>query len=234
MLDDLKRRVFEANLGLPKNGLIKLTWGNVSGVDRENRLIVIKPSGVTYENMRLEDLVVVELDSGKSHGKLSPSSDTATHLELYRAFDSIGGIVHTHSKWATIFAQAGMGIPALGTTHADHFYGEVPCTRMMTADEIKNDYEVNTGSVIVERFSSPGFTIDHTQMPAALVHSHGPFVWGKTPDDAVVNSIALEEVAFMAWHNLMLNPQIPPMQGELLDKHYLRKHGSGAYYGQKV
>ena len=234
MLDNLKKEVYEANLALPRNGLIKLTWGNVSGIDRKNRLVVIKPSGVTYENMTADDMVVVELDSGISQSKLSPSSDTATHLELYRAFENIGGIVHTHSKWATIFAQSGMGIPALGTTHADHFYGEVPCTRMMTAEEIKNDYESSTGAVIVERFFNSKPKIDYTQMPAALVHSHGPFVWGSTPDDAVINSIALEEVAFMAWHNLMINPQITSMQQELLDKHYLRKHGAGAYYGQKI
>jgi L-ribulose-5-phosphate 4-epimerase len=206
----------------------------VSGIDRKSGLVVIKPSGVTYENMTADDMVVVEPDSGKTvDGKLSPSSDTATHLVLYRAFENIGAIVHTHSKWATIFAQAGMAIPALGTTHADHFYGEIPCTRKMTFEEIQSEYEYHTGTVIVERFSSSEPKICPSQMPAALVYSHGPFVWGKDPYDAVVNSIALEEVAFMAWHNLALNPQIQPMQHELLDKHYLRKHGPGAYYGQK-
>ena len=234
MLKQLKQSVFEANLLLPQNDLIKLTWGNVSGIDHERGLVVIKPSGVTYENMTADDMVVVELDSGKVvDGKLSPSSDTSTHLALYRAFENIGGIVHTHSKWATIFAQAGMGIPALGTTHADHFYGEVPCTRKMTVEEIQSDYEHHTGAVIIERFLNSEPKICSSQMPAALVHSHGPFVWGSTPNEAVINSIALEEVAFMAWHNLMLNPKISPMQQELLDKHYLRKHGPGAYYGQK-
>jgi L-ribulose-5-phosphate 4-epimerase len=234
MLNQLKKSVFEANLLLPKNDLIKLTWGNVSGIDRKSGLVVIKPSGVTYENMTTDDMVVVELDSGKAvDGNLSPSSDTASHLVLYRAFENIGAIVHTHSKWATIFAQAGRAIPALGTTHADHFYGEVPCTRKMTVEEIQSNYEHHTGTVIVERFLSSEPKICSSQMPAALVHSHGPFVWGKDPQDAVVNSIALEEVAFMAWHNLALNPQIPPMQQELLDKHFLRKHGPGAYYGQK-
>jgi L-ribulose-5-phosphate 4-epimerase len=234
MLNQLKQSVFEANLLLPENDLIKLTWGNVSGIDRKSGLVVIKPSGVTYENMTADDMVVVELVSGKTvDGKLSPSSDTATHLVLYRAFENIGAIVHTHSKWATIFAQAGMAIPALGTTHADHFYGEIPCTRKMTFEEIQSEYEYHTGTVIVERFSSSESKKCPSHMPAALVHSHGPFVWGKDPYDAVVNSIALEEVAFMAWHNLASNPQIQPMQQELLDKHYLRKHGPGAYYGQK-
>ena len=231
-MEQLKHIVYETNLKLPESGLIKLTWGNVSGIDRENMLVVIKPSGVTYEDMRADDMVIVELDSGKAHGRLAPSSDTATHLALYRAFEDIGGIVHTHSCWATIFAQAGLGIPALGTTHADHFYGEIPCTRKLTAEEIKSDYEHNTGKIIVEFFSNPELNLDYRQMPAALVHSHGPFVWGKTPIDALQNSVALEEIAFMAWHNMTLNPQIPPMQQELLNKHFMRKHGPNAYYGQ--
>jgi len=230
MLDDLKRRVLEANLLLPVHGLITFTWGNVSGVDRERGLVVIKPSGVSYEGMSVEHMVVVELESGKVvDGALSPSSDTATHLALYRAFPNIGGIVHTHSRWATIFSQAGRGIPALGTTHADYFFGEVPCTRMMSQAEIAVDYEANTGAVIVELFSG----LDADALPAALVHSHGPFVWGKDALVAVHNAVVLEEVAFMAWHNLILSPGVMPMQDELLFKHYLRKHGPNAYYGQK-
>ena len=230
MLKQLRVDVLEANLELQDEDLIKLTWGNVSGIDRQQRLVVIKPSGVSYDCMKAADMVVVELDTGKRvYGSLSPSSDTQTHLELYKAFPEIGGIVHTHSRWATIFAQAGIGIPALGTTHADHFYGEVPCTREMTKKEISENYERNTGLVIVEVFRK----ISYREMPAALVYSHGPFVWGESPQHAVENSIALEEVAFIAWHNLQMNPGIRPMQKELLDKHFLRKHGSGAYYGQE-
>jgi len=230
MLKDLKEQVFKANLQLPKHGLVTFTWGNVSGIDREKGLVVIKPSGVEYENMTVDDMVVVELDSGKTvDGKLSPSSDTATHLSLYQAFSDIGGIVHTHSRWATLFAQAGIGIPALGTTHADYFYGEIPCTREMTPFEIAGQYEAETGKVIVERF----LELDANTIPAALVYSHGPFTWGKDAFDAVHNAVVLEEIAFMAWHDIMLSPEIRPMQQELLDKHYLRKHGANAYYGQK-
>lgn len=230
MLEQLKQEVFEANLKLPKYGLITFTWGNVSGIDREKGLIVIKPSGVEYDVMKVEDMVVVELESGKKvEGKLNPSSDTPTHLELYKAFSNIGGIVHTHSRWGTIFAQSGMGVPAFGTTHADYFYGEIPCTRKMTEAEIKGEYEKETGTVIIERFKE----INPDDVPAVVVHSHGPFTWGKNPENAVHNAVVLEEVAMMAWHNLSLNPQIKPMQQELLDKHYLRKHGAGAYYGQK-
>lgn len=231
MLEQLKQRVFEANLLLPKYGLITFTWGNVSGIDREKGLIVIKPSGVEYDVMNAGDMVVVELETGKRvEGNLNPSSDTPTHLELYKAFPDIGGIVHTHSRWATIFAQSGMGIPALGTTHADYFYGEIPCTRKMTAEEIKTEYEKETGKVIIERFAG----INPDDVPAVVVHSHGPFTWGKDAMSAVHNAVVLEEVAFMAWHNLSLNSGIKPMQQELLDKHYLRKHGANAYYGQKV
>ena len=230
MPDNLKTQVYEANLLLPKYNLVTFTWGNVSGIDRERRVMVIKPSGVSYEDMTAEQMVVVDLDSGITvEGTLSPSSDTATHLALYRAIPNIGGLVHTHSRWATIFAQAGMGIPPLGTTHADYFHGGIPCTRKMTPAEIYGDYEANTGKVIAELFSF----IDADSIPAALVHSHGPFVWGKDVMDAVHNAVVLEEVAFIAWHSLALNPDIPPMQQELLDKHFLRKHGPDAYYGQK-
>jgi L-ribulose-5-phosphate 4-epimerase len=229
MLDQLKEQVFQANLLLPKHELVTFTWGNVSGIDREQGLIVIKPSGVAYEDMLAEDMVVVDLETGNAiEGSLNPSSDTPTHLELYKAFPTIGGIVHTHSRWATIFAQAGLGIMALGTTHADYFYGEVPCTRMMTAEEIQGDYERETGLVIKETFTDN----DPTSMPAVLIHSHGPFVWGKDPMDALHNAVVLEEVAFMNYHAHLLQPELPPMQKELLDKHYLRKHGANAYYGQ--
>jgi len=230
MLVELKKQVLEANLLLPKYGLVTFTWGNVSGIDRESGHVVIKPSGVAYEGMTAEQMVVVDIKTSKKvDGDLSPSSDAATHIALYKAFPHVGGVVHTHSRWATIFAQAGMGIPALGTTHADYFYGEIPCSRKMTADEISDDYEANTGEVIVELFSG----IDPSSIPAALVHSHGPFVWGKDAAEAVHNAVVLEELAFMAWHNLMLDPDILPMQQALLDKHYQRKHGPNAYYGQK-
>lgn len=230
MLEQLKQQVFEANLLLPKHGLVTFTWGNVSGVDRENGLMVIKPSGVEYETMKREDMVVVDLKTGKKvEGDLNPSSDTDTHVALYNAFPNIGGIVHTHSRWATVFAQSGKGIPALGTTHGDYFYGEIPCTRKMTLEEIGGKYELETGNVIIETFE--GKSSD--DIPSVLVHSHGPFCWGTDPLNAVHNAVVLEELAFMAWHNLMMNPDIPPMQQELLDKHYLRKHGANAYYGQK-
>ena len=230
MLEGLKEQVFQANLLLPKHNLVTFTWGNVSGVDREQGLMVIKPSGVSYEVMKAKDMVVVELETGKVvEGSLKPSSDTPTHLELYKAFFNIGGIVHTHSRWATTFAQAGRGIMALGTTHGDYFYGEVPCTRKMTKAEIQGEYEKETGLVIKETFQGK----DPDAIPAVLVHSHGPFVWGADPAEAVHNAVVLEEVAFMNFHTLMLEASIPPMQGELLDKHYLRKHGVNAYYGQK-
>ena len=230
MLEQLKKEVFEANMLLPKYGLITFTWGNVSGVDREKGLMVIKPSGVEYDTMKPEDMVVVDLKTGKKvEGDLNPSSDTDTHVALYNAFSDIKGVVHTHSRWATTFAQAGMGIPALGTTHADYFYGEIPCTRKMTPDEIGGKYELETGNVIVETFNDK----EPNDIPAVLVHSHGPFTWGTDPHNAVHNAVVLEELAFMAWHNIMMNPNIAPMQQELLDKHYLRKHGANAYYGQK-
>lgn len=232
MLEELKEKVFKANLDLPKHGLVTFTWGNVSGIDREKGLVVIKPSGVDYETMKADDMVVVDLESGKKvEGKLNPSTDTETHLVLYRACKDIGGIVHTHSRNAVGFAQAGMDIPALGTTGADYFYGPVPCTRPMTDDEIKGEYEKETGNVIVETFKKRG--IEMKDVPAALVFSHGPFAWGKSPDNAVYNSVVLEEIAFMAFHALMLkHGDLAPMQQTLLDKHYLRKHGKNAYYGQ--
>jgi len=231
MLETLKKQVLEANLLLPDYGLVAFTWGNVSGIDREQGLVVIKPSGVAYDAMAADQMVTVDLETGKTvEGSLSPSSDTPTHLALYKAFRNIGGIVHTHSRWATIFAQNGIGIPALGTTHADYFCGEIPCTRKMAPDEIRGEYESNTGAVIIERFCD----LDADMIPAALVYSHGPFVWGKDAMDAVHNSVVLEEVAFMAWHNIMKDPEIAPMQQELLDKHYLRKHGPDAYYGQII
>ena len=229
MIEQLKETVFQANLLLPRHGLITLTWGNVSGVDREQGLVVIKPSGVSYDEMKAEDMVVVELETGKKvDGNLKPSSDTATHIELYKAFPTIGGIVHTHSRWATTFAQAGRVIMALGTTHADYFYGEIPCTRKMTKAEIEGEYEKETGAVIKETFQGK----NPDAMPAVLVHSHGPFTWGADPMHAVHNAVVLEEVAFMNFHTLMLVPGIPSMQQELLDKHFLRKHGANAYYGQ--
>ena len=230
MLEALKQTVFEANLLLPKHNLVTFTWGNVSGVDREKGLMVIKPSGVEYDTMTADDMVVVDLKTGKKvEGDLNPSSDTDTHVVLYNAFPEIGGIVHTHSRWATTFAQAGRGIPALGTTHGDYFYGEIPCTRKMTPDEIGGHYEWETGNVIIETFKDK----EPNDIPAVLVHSHGPFTWGTDPKNAVHNAVVLEEVAFMAWHALQMRPDLPPMQQELLDKHYLRKHGANAYYGQK-
>ena len=229
MLKKLKEQVFQANLLLPKHGLVTFTWGNVSGISRKKGLVVIKPSGVDYEAMKVDDMVVVELETGKVvEGKLKPSSDTPTHVELYKAFPNIGGVVHTHSHWATTFAQAGRGIMALGTTHGDYFYGEIPCTRKMTKAEIEGEYEKETGTVIIETFKDK----DPDAIPAVLVHSHGPFVWGSDPMNAVHNAVVLEEIAFMKFHTLMLEPGIAVMQQELLDKHYLRKHGTNAYYGQ--
>jgi len=229
MLKKLKEQVFQANLLLPKHGLITFTWGNVSGINRKKGLVVIKPSGVAYDLMKADDMVILELETGKVvEGKLKPSSDTPTHLELYKAFPNIGGIVHTHSRWATTFAQAGRGIIALGTTQSDYFYGEIPCTRKMTKAEIEGEYEKETGTVIIETFQGK----DPDAIPAVLVNSHGPFTWGTDAMDAVHNAVVLEEVAYMNFHTLMLEPGIQPMQQELLDKHYLRKHGANAYYGQ--
>ena len=229
MLNELKIKVLNANLELVKKGLVTYTWGNVSGIDREKGLVVIKPSGVDYEKMTADDMVVVDLQSGNVvEGKWKPSSDTPTHLALYRAFENIGGVVHTHSRFATSWAQAGCGIPPYGTTHADYFYGEIPCTRKMTYGEIRGEYELETGNVIVETFKD----IPYADVPAVLVHSHGPFAWGIDPDNAVHNAVVLEELAFMAICSKFLSPGLGNMQAELLDKHYLRKHGKNAYYGQ--
>lgn len=227
MLEELKKDVFENNLRLVKNNLVTLTWGNVSAIDREKGLIVIKPSGVSYDKMTAEDMVVVDMQGNKVEGRYNPSSDTPTHLELYKKFPEIGGIVHTHSRWATIFSQCGKEVPALGTTHADAFYGAVPCTRRMTKAEIAGEYEAETGKVIIETFEGKNVM----DVPAVLVHSHGPFTWGKDASKAVENSIILEEVSMMAWHTVMANPTAT-MQQELADKHYFRKHGANAYYGQ--
>lgn len=229
MLEDLKEEVLRANLELPKRGLVTFTWGNVSAVDRKSGLMVIKPSGVEYDRMCADDMVVVSLESGeKVEGRWKPSSDTPTHVVLYNAFKNIGSVVHTHSRWATSFAQACVDIPALGTTQGDYFYGDIPCTRKMTADEIKGEYEKETGNVIVERFKD----LDPDSIPAVLVASHGPFCWGVDAMNAVHNAVVLEEVAFMAYHAMEINPYIVRMQQTLLDKHYLRKHGKNAYYGQ--
>ena len=230
MLEKLKEEVLKANLLLPKHGLVTFTWGNVSGIDRETGLVVIKPSGVDYDGMSADDMVVVDLNGNRVEGKWKPSSDTATHVALYQAFPALGGIVHTHSRWATSFAQAGRGIPAFGTTQGDYFYGEIPCTRKMTPKEIAGEYELETGNVIIETFKSR--EVDPAQIPAVLVNSHGPFTWGTDAMNAVHNAVVLEEVAFMAFHAMALTPGLPPMQQELLDKHYLRKHGANAYYGQ--
>jgi len=227
MLEQMKKSVFEANRLLKDSGLIVLTWGNVSQIDRESGCVVIKPSGVSYDAMRAEDMVVVDMEGNVVEGDLKPSSDLPTHLELYKDFPDIGGITHTHSRWATVFSQAGVPIPALGTTHADVFYGPVPVTRKLTEQEIRGAYEKETGKVIVETFAD----IDPNGIPAVLVHSHGPFIWGKNAMKSVENAITLEEVAMMAYYTLQLTPN-GQMQQELLDKHFLRKHGANAYYGQ--
>ena len=229
MLEKLKQDVLEANLLLPKYGLVTFTWGNVSGIDRESGLVVIKPSGVSYDSMTPADMVVVDLNGKVVEGKWRPSSDTPTHVALYKAFPDCGGIVHTHSRWATTFAQAGMDIPAMGTTHADYFYGDIPCTRPMTDEEIGGAYEQETGKVIIETFKAK----DPAAVPGVLVNSHGPFAWGTDAMNAVHNAVVMEEIAFMDWHAMMLRPEKAGMQQSLLDKHYLRKHGKNAYYGQK-
>ncbi|MBQ4601828.1 MAG: L-ribulose-5-phosphate 4-epimerase [Clostridia bacterium] len=228
MLESLKQKVFEANMALPRHGLVTFTWGNVSAIDREKGLVIIKPSGVEYDTMTAEDMVVVDLEGNIVEGKYKPSSDTPTHLMLYKAFQNIGGIVHTHSRHATSWAQAGRDIPAYGTTHGDYFYGAIPCTRKMTRDEIAGEYEAETGNVIVERFKN----LSADDIPAVLVNSHGPFTWGKDADNAVHNAVVLEEVALMAMQTEAINPNVAVMQQELLDRHYLRKHGANAYYGQ--
>lgn len=228
MLEELKKTVCEANLLLPKHGLVTFTWGNVSGIDRDKGLVVIKPSGVPYDGMQPEDMVVVDLDGKLVEGKWKPSSDTPTHVVLYKAFPECGGIVHTHSRWATTIAQAKKEISAMGTTHADYFYGAIPCTRPMTDREIRGEYEKETGNVIVETFADR----NPADIPGVVVCSHGPFAWGTDPMNAVHNAVVMEEVAFMNWHAMVLNPELGPMQQTLLDKHYLRKHGKNAYYGQ--
>ncbi len=228
MLEKLKEQVLKANLMLPKYGLVTFTWGNVSGIDREKELVVIKPSGVEYDDMTIDDMVVVNLSGEVVEGKRKPSSDTATHLEIYKAFAEIGGVVHTHSREATAWAQAGRGIPPYGTTHGDYFYGEIPCTRKMTTQEIQGEYEKETGKVILETFKN----IKPLDVPAVLVHSHGPFTFGKTPQEALHNAVVLEELSFMASRTEAINPDVGDMQKELLDKHFLRKHGKNAYYGQ--
>lgn len=229
MLEKLKEEVCKSNLLLPRYNLVTFTWGNVSGIDREKKLVVIKPSGVEYDGMKPDDMVVIELETSKViEGRYKPSSDTPTHLELYKAFPSINGIVHTHSRWATTLAQAGKSVIPLGTTHADYFYGSIPCTRKMTEDEINGEYEKETGKVIVETFAEKSAA----DIPAVLVHSHGPFTWGTSPENAVHNAVVLEELCFMAWHDMLLSPDPEPMQEALLNKHYLRKHGKNAYYGQ--
>jgi L-ribulose-5-phosphate 4-epimerase len=225
----LKQQVCEANLDLQRHGLVVFTWGNVSGIDRDAGIIAIKPSGVSYDELVPEQIVLLDLQGNVVEGELRPSSDTPTHLELYRSFAGIGGICHTHSPHATMWAQAQRDIPCLGTTHADHFYGAVPVTETMTAAEIGQDYETNTGVVIVRRFQG----LDPMQMPAVLVANHGPFTWGKSPDESVTNAVVLEEVAKMAAGALVIRPEQPPISQALLDKHYLRKHGKNAYYGQR-
>jgi len=229
VLEELKQQVWEANQELPERGLVLYTWGNVSALDRGKGLVVIKPSGVSYRDMKPEDMVVVDLDGRAVEGELRPSSDLDTHLALYRNFSGINGIVHTHSTWATIWAQAGMAVPPLGTTHADYFYGEIPCTRRMTRDETGEGYEEKTGQVILEAFR----TVDPLAVPGVLVHSHGPFCWGKDAGDAVYHAVVLEQLAKMAYHTVLLNPDATPIGQDILDRHFLRKHGSNAYYGQK-
>ena len=229
MLENLKKEVLEANLLLPKYNLVTFTWGNVSAIDRPTNLVVIKPSGVPYESLTEDDMVVVSLDGKVVEGTKRPSSDTPTHLELYRRFGNIGAVVHTHSRWATSFAQAGVGIKAMGTTHADYFHGDILCTRALTKEEIEGDYELNTGRVIADRYEG----IDPLALPGVLVKNHGPFSWGTDSFNAVHNAVVMEEVAFMNWHAIVLDPEAKEVPSYLLDKHYFRKHGANAYYGQE-
>ena len=231
MLEELKQKVYEANMDLPRYGLVTFTWGNVSAIDRESGLFVIKPSGVDYDKLTPEMMVVMDLNGNKVEGNLNPSSDTATHLELYKAFPEIGGIVHTHSSYATSWAQAGRDIPCYGTTHADYIYGEVPCVRCLTKEEIDEAYETNTGKLIVSEFKRRKKEI--MAVPAVLCKNHGPFTWGKDAKDAVHNAVVLEEVAKMAYRTESINSKVEPAPQELQDKHYYRKHGANAYYGQK-
>lgn len=230
MLESLKKKVYEANMLLPKYGLVTFTWGNVSERDKETGYFVIKPSGVEYEKMTWEDMVVVDMEGNVVEGKLNPSSDTQTHLEIYKAFPNVNGVVHTHSSYATSWAQAGRSIPCYGTTHADYFYGEIPCVRCLNAEEIETAYETNTGKLIVNEFNR--MEKDPVAVPAVLCKNHGPFAWGKDAMEAVHNAVVLEEVAKMAYRAETINPQIAPAPQELQDKHYFRKHGANAYYGQ--
>lgn len=230
MLEELKKAVYEANMLLPKYNLVTFTWGNVSQIDRETGYFAIKPSGVDYDKLTPDDMVIMDLEGNKIDGRYNPSSDTPTHLELYRAFPKIGGVVHTHSPWATSWAQAGRGIPCYGTTHADYMYGEIPCVRCLTKEEIDTAYEKNTGLLIVDYFKDK----DYEAVPAVLCKNHGPFTWGKDGHEAVHNAVVLEEVAKMAARCEMINPQVKPAPQELQDKHYYRKHGANAYYGQNT
>ncbi|WP_394873026.1 L-ribulose-5-phosphate 4-epimerase [Clostridium butyricum] len=228
MLEELKKKVYEANMELQRKGLVIYTWGNVSGIDREKGLVVIKPSGVDYDTMKAEDMVILDLEGNIIEGKYKPSTDTPTHLVLYNTYPNIGGVVHTHSEWATTFAQAGISIPAFGTTHADYFYGDIPCTRDLTENEINGKYEKETGNVIIETIGEK----NPLEIPAIIVKNHGPFTWGKDPDNAVYNAVVLDKVAEMAYKTMTLNRSIESVNQILLDKHYLRKHGVNAYYGQ--
>ncbi len=231
MLEQLKEMVYQANMELPKRGLITFTWGNVSAIDRESGYLVIKPSGVDYQNMGPDDMVVIDLMGNRIEGKYKPSSDTATHIELYKKYPEIGGVVHTHSTWATSWAQAGRSIPLYGTTHADYFYGEIPCARSLSEDEINGEYEKNTGLVIIETLSA--MQINPKSMPGILLKNHGPFTWGIDANEAVHNAVVLEEVAKMACYSEIINPQVMPAPQVIADRHYLRKHGANAYYGQE-
>lgn len=230
MLEELKQRVYEANMLLPKYGLVTFTWGNVSEIDQESGIFAIKPSGVDYDKLTPDDMVLMDLNGNKVEGRYNPSSDTPTHLELYKAYQEIGGIVHTHSSYATSWAQAGRSIPCYGTTHADYIYGEVPCVRCLTQEEIEEAYEQNTGLLIIDSFKQ--MKKDVMAVPAVLCKNHGPFAWGKNANDAVHNAVVLEEVAKMAYRAEVINPRIQPAPQELQDKHYYRKHGANAYYGQ--
>ena len=230
MLEDLRKIVYEANMLLPKYGLVTFTWGNVSGIDREKGLVAIKPSGVDYDKLTPDDMVIVDLDGNVVEGKLKPSTDMPSHVEFYKAFPNIGGAVHTHSAWATSWAQAGRGIPCYGTTQADYLYGEVPCVRVLTKAEMDEGYEKNTGVLVVETFKE--LNIDYEAMPAVLCKNHGPFTWGKTPEEAVHNAVVLEECAKMVARSELINPKVLPAPQHLQDKHYFRKHGANAYYGQ--
>lgn len=228
-MEGLRQQVYDANMALPRYGLVTFTWGNVSAINRERGWVAIKPSGVAYETMTPDDMVIVDLNGTVLHGGLRPSSDTATHLALYRRYPALGGVVHTHSTHATAWAQAGRGIPALGTTHADYFASDIPCTRALTEQEVREEYELNTGKVIIETLGDA----DPLHMPGMVVYQHGPFAWGKDAADAVHNAVVMEEVARMAWISCGINPQLKPIDGYLLKKHFLRKHGPDAYYGQQ-